>query len=63
MGGKQGDQNENSQQSETLPTTEPQSALLSMFEDHKPNPKVSYSVKIMDKMQTYNELRKLLENK
>jgi len=32
-------------------------------EDHHPNPKVTYSIRIMDEVQTYNELLKLLENK
>jgi len=64
MGGKQGDLNENLQLFETLPTTEePRPAPPPMFEDHYPIHEVSQSVRIMDEMQTYNKLRKLLDNK
>jgi len=58
-GGKQGEQNEHSQQTETLPTTEePRTAPFSTPEDHHPNSKVTHSVRIMDEVQTYNEVLK-----
>jgi len=64
MGKKQGDKNENLQQFETALTTEgTRITLSSTIEDHHPTYKVSHCIRIMDEVETYNELRKFLNNK